>query len=146
MTKATPNVIVKDGPEGPPIVSMISPGRRALGEDWSRVDIMWDADERKYVAKREDAPAPADGKPIFIPSLGNVSMEIMDYLIEEQQKEAEYRARSAAQGVRQRQEEEHERINRLWHQWIETKLKAFKGQSIFGPGGHTQREKVVHRG
>lgn len=139
MTKATPQVVVKEEALNP-VVSMITPGRRALGEDWSRVDISWDGD--KYVSHREDAERPADGKAIFVPALGNVSMEIMDYVLAEQQKEAEYRARAKAQGVLQMKEAEYERINRLWHQWVEMKLKAFKGQSIFGPGGHTQREKV----
>jgi hypothetical protein len=142
VTKADGHIRIKE-PKANPVVSMITPGRRALGEDWSRVDISWNADERRYVADREDAPAPADGKPIFIPALGNVSVEIMDFLIAEQQKEAEYRARAKAQGIKQVRESEYERINRLWQEWMEIKLKAFKGQSIFGPGGHTQREKVI---
>lgn len=142
MTKATPQVQVKESGPANPIVSMVTPGRRAIGEDWSRVDIAWDADAREYTVHREDAPRPADGLPIFVPALGNISMEIMDYLIEEQQKEAEYRARAKAQHLPQQKKEQSERINELWHAWIETKIKAFKGQSIFGPGGHTQREKV----
>jgi hypothetical protein len=37
---------------------------------------------------------------------------------------------------------EADRINAMWHDFVEQKLRAFKGQSTFGPGGHTQREKV----
>lgn len=140
MTKADQHIQIKE-PEANPIVTMITPGRRALGEDWSRVDVSWDGE--RYITKREDAPRPADGNPIFVPGLGNLSVEMMNFVIAEQQKEAEYRQRAREQGVTQKRESETETLNRLWHDYIEAKVKALKGQSQFGPGGHTQREKVT---
>ena len=142
MTKATPQVQVKKGADPNPIVTMVTPGRRALGESWSKVSIAWDSDERAYVINREESPAPADNLPIFVPGLGNLSMEAVDFIIQSQMKESQYPESSKSLTRAQRQKEQHERINRMWHDYIEQKLRWMRGQTTVGAGGLFQREKV----
>lgn len=142
MTKATPQVVMKEPDPGNPVVSMINPGRRALGESWSKVDISWDSDAQEYVVKREDVEAPADNRPIFVPALGNASPEMVNYILGYQMKEAEYRERALAPTREQQRKENYERVNRMWHDYIEQKLAWLKGQSTIGPGGFNQREKA----
>lgn len=142
MTKATPQVVIAAGTEANPIVTMITPGRRALGETWSKVSILWDSDERAYVLKREDAEAPADNLPIFVPGLGNLSMEAVDFIVQSQQKEAEYRERAKSKTRAQVAKENNERVNRMWQEFMEQKLRWLKGQTTMGPGGFNQREKL----
>ena len=137
MTKATPQVVIKEGHKPNPVMSMIIPGRRALGEDWSKVNVF--AGENGYTSEREDTPAPADGKAIFVPGMGNVSTEMADFILEQQRHMAIERLRHPN---RPDPRSEADRINAMWHDFVEQKLRAFKGQSTFGPGGHTQREKV----
>lgn len=142
MTKASPHVQVKEEETLNPIVTMVTPGRRALGESWSKVSIAWSSEDRAYVLRREDAPAPADNLPIFVPSLGNLSMEAVDFIIQSQQKEAEYRERSKSKTRAQQQKETYERINRMWQDYAEQKLRWLRGQTTLGAGGFNQREKA----
>lgn len=142
MTKATPQVQIAPAAPPNPIVEMINPGRRALGETWSKVTVHWDPDERAYIVRREDTEAPADGKPIFVPALGNLSAEMLDDMVEMQRKEAEYRARKP-QGMSR--EERFRLVNEQWHAFVEQKLRWFRGQSQIGPGGMSQRERLVQR-
>lgn len=137
MTKSTPHVVIKDGPKPNPVMSMIIPGRRALGEDWSKVNVY--AGENGYTSEREDTAAPADGQAIFVPGMGNISTEMADFILEQQRQMAVERLRHPNKPDPR---SEAERINAMWHDWVEQKMRAFKGQSTFGPGGHTQREKV----
>lgn len=122
-----------------PIISMITPGRRALGEKWSKVTVT-PTPEGGYDLHREDTPAPADNTPIFVPALNNLSAEMTDYILESQRKEAEYRARNPK---RIRAEDDSARINRLWFDYMEWKQKMFKGQTVSGPGGTNQRERFT---
>lgn len=140
MTKATPQVVVKDGPEENPIVTMITPGRRAIGETWSKVSIAWQ--DGQYVLNREDSPAPADGRPIVVPSLGNASPEMVNFILQQQMKEAEYRESSQSLTREQRRQEAWQRVNEMWQEYMEQKLKWLKGQSTIGPAGLNQREKA----
>lgn len=139
MTKATPQVVIKDGPQAPPIMTAILPGRRALGETWSKVSVRWEPDERAYVLTREDAPAPADNQPIFVPALGNLSMEAVDFIVQEQQELAKHRATTKALSREQQEKERWQQINRMWQDFAEQKLKHFRHQTQVGPGGWTQR-------
>jgi len=113
---------------------MILPGRRALGETWSKVHIVVTADGR-YEVVREDTQAPADNQGIFVPGLGNMSMEAVDFILEEQRERAKDRAKTPRPPL-------HAEVNRLWHDFVEQKLRWFKGQTTVGPKGLHQREKV----
>jgi hypothetical protein len=124
-----------------PIITLITPGRRALGEQWSKVSVTWSPDDRAYVLEREDAEAPADGRAIAIPSLGNASPEMINYILGYQMKEAEYRERAEAPTREQRRKETWERVNRMWQDYMEDKLRWLKGQTTIGAGGFNQREK-----
>lgn len=126
-----------------PIVTMVMPGRRALGETWSKVTIAVDEDTDAITATREDHAAPADGKPIFVPTLGNCPPEYADYMVGLQMKEAEYR-KAHPQGMPK--EERARLVNEAWQAFCEQKLRWFRGQSQVGPGGMSQRERVNHSG
>lgn len=126
-----------------PIVTMVMPGRRALGEEWSKVTLYVDEDTDQITAEREDHAAPADLRPIFVPALANCPPEMVDYMIGLQMKEAEYR-KAHPQGMPLA--ERTRLINEAWHAFVEQKLRWFRGQSQIGPGGMSQRERVDRNG
>lgn len=124
-----------------PIVTLITPGRRALGESWSKVSVSWSPDERAYLLEREDHEAPADGRPIVVPSLGNASPDMINYILGYQMKEAEYREAEQQKSREQRRRETFEKVNRMWQDYMEDKLRWLKGQTTIGAGGFNQRER-----
>lgn len=117
---------------------MLVPGRRALGESWSKVSIYADHATGEYVTEREDAAAPAEECAIFVPAMGNESIEAADYLLEYKKKDQEYRK---AHGRPIKKSWSYEEINKLWQDWMELKIKRFKGQTQSGPTATFQREK-----
>jgi hypothetical protein len=124
-----------------PIMHMVVPGRRALGEDWRKVTIGV-KDDKIGVTKNEPTPAPVDNNPIFIPALGNISMEMADYMLEYRRRENEDRA---TRGLTPRADLTDEDINAMFQDWMEIKLRHFQGKSVSGPGGWTQRERSADR-
>lgn len=122
-----------------PVVSMITPGRRAIGEKWSKVNIMANDSTGGYDVVREDTAAPADNTPIIVPGMGNLSVEMTDFILESQRKEAEYRARNPK---RVRAEDDAARINQLWFEYMEWKVKMLQGKTVSGPAGWSQRERI----
>ena len=116
---------------------MVIPGRRALGEDWSKVSI-YANENGGYDVEREDATAPAENVAIFVPGMGNMSYEAVDYLLEYKKKDQEYR-KAHNQPIKRGWT--YDEINKLFHDWIELKLKRFKGQTHSGPTATYQREK-----
>lgn len=138
MTNTSPNVVVKKTPSKP-VMSMIIPGRRAFGEKWSKVTVGVDADG--YTVEREDTEAPARKTPIFVPALGNISIEMTDYILEKTRHDQKYRVGKP----RPSQQEISERLNKMWLDWIEQKLRHFQGKTVSGPGGWTQRERGADR-
>lgn len=120
-----------------PVMTMIVPGRRALGEEWSKVTVTPNSDTGSYDVEREDTEAPAGQRPIFVPALGNISMEMADWILERQRKEQEYQARS---GRFDHQPAIEQKIKEYFLEYMALKLKAFKGTSVSGPAGWTQRE------
>lgn len=139
MTKATPQVVIKDGPKAAPIITAILPGRRALGETWSKVSFRWEPDERAYVLEREDAAAPEDNQPIFVPSLGNMSMEAVDFILQYQMEESKTRARSKAVTREQKEREQKQWLNQMWQDYMEQKLRWLRNQTVSGAAGTFQR-------
>lgn len=139
MTKANPGIHIKKGKKQNPVMTMIVPGRRSLGEDWSKVTVTPDADTGSYEVEREDTAAPPLGVPIFVPALGNVSLEMADYILERHRKEQEYKKNDPR---RQHSPTLEAQIKQYWLDYIEQKLKAFKGITVSGPGGWTQRERT----
>lgn len=120
-----------------PVMSMIVPGRRALGEQWSKVSVLPNADGT-FTVEREETPAPADNTAIFVPSLGNLSFEAVDFILEYKKKDQEYR-KSHNLPVKWGWSEKE--ITEMFHDFCRQKLKHWKGQTVSGPGGWTQREK-----
>lgn len=120
-----------------PIISMIMPGRRSLGEGWRKINIHPDPDTGEYIIDNQPTEAPATKQPIFVPGLGNVSIEMTDYILEKKRDDAISRAKLP----RRSQAEVAKEVNALWHDYIEQRLRAFKGQTTIGLNGMTQREK-----
>lgn len=120
------------------IMHMLVPGRRAFGEGWSKVSIYANPETGSYDTEREDATAPAEDCAIFIPAMGNESVEAADYLLEYKKKDQEYRK---AHNLPIKRGYSYEEINKLWQDWMELKIKRFKGQTQSGPAATFQREK-----
>ena len=116
-------------------VSMVVPGRRALGESWLRVTIGNDGDNVTY--STESTEAPADNKPIM--AITGNDAAIAEAIITKQLEMAHGRA-VAPQDMTH--EERYALVNAAWHDYIEQKLRALRGQSTFGPGGSSQRQRV----
>ena len=124
---------------GKPLMHMIVPGRRALGETWSKVTITPNSETGQYDVQKEATTAPADNKPIIVPALGNISIEMADYLLEESREEAKRRARNPNY-TESRDYATY--LNQLFQDFIARRLAIAQGKSVIGPGGATQRESV----
>lgn len=128
------NVINKKA-KAKPVMHMIERGQRSRGEGWRKITISAD-DDHVFVESNEATEAPADNNPIFVPAMGEISMDMADYILEEQRKLSEERAKRG-QLVEMPTTEQ---INRMWMDYVEQRLRYFKGQTVSGPGGWTQRE------
>lgn len=117
-------------------ITMIVPGRRSLGETWTKVTIGNDGDNITLDA--EPSEAPADNKPI-VAMTGN-DAAIANAIITKQMELSHGRAVAP-------QEMTHEQrfalVNAAWQDYVAEKIAYLKGRSVFGPGGSTQRQRVV---
>lgn len=122
-----PNQVNKPANKLNPIVSMIMPGRRSLGEGWRKVSIHPDPDTGNYLIDNEPTEAPAHNRTIMVPGLGNVTAEMADFMLEHMRDKAKTpKARSLSK------EEEAKQLNEAWQDYMEQKLRAFKGQTTVG--------------
>lgn len=122
-----------------PIAKIVMPGRRAYGEGWREVTLAVDERNDEIVVHENKAvEAPAQNKPIYVPAMGNLEMEHVNFLLEGARKSQEYGAKHPTE---MSDAQYNKWINEQWIAFVENKLKYFKGQSVFGPGGHTQRQK-----
>lgn len=126
-------------PKPKPIVKMITPGRRAYGESWQEVTVAVDEqNDRIAVVENRPTQAPSDGRPIYVPALGEMEMAAVDFLLEGARKQQEYGKKHPRQ---MSLAEFNTWLNQQWQDYVEQKLKWFKGQTTLGPGGFFQREK-----
>lgn len=120
-----------------PVASIVMPGRRALGEGWQQVSIAIDDD--KPVLMTRPVEAPPENRPIFVPAMGALEMEAIDFIMDgARYQQSQGRRHPSLMSPREYQKWIQER----WLAFVEQKVRAFKGQSTFGPGGHTQRESL----
>ncbi len=123
-----------------PIMKMVVPGRRDLGgTGWEEVTIRPSDDGSRIETVREETQAPATGLPHIIPSMGNLSTEEVNFIMEGSLKASEYESRKP----RRRpvtDKEIHDMVQQMWMDYMEQKVRAFDGRSTFGLGGHTQRQ------
>ncbi len=133
------NQINRPAPGLDPVMTMITQGRRALGEDWRKI-VIRPTPEGDYDIENEATEAPADKNPILVPGMGNVSVEMADFILESSRD----RAIERAVRPRQSQKEINAEVNKLWHDYVEQRLRHFKGQTTIGPGGMQQREGIRH--
>ena len=117
-------------------ITMLVPGRRALGETWTKVTIGHDAEN--VTVATEAADAPADGKPIM--AVTGADAEYASYILAAQVEKAKARAVAPQALTKQ---ERYDILNEAWHAFLEQKIRHLKGQSTFGAGGATQRQRVV---
>lgn len=128
-------------PKPKPIMRMITPGRRSLGEQWQDVTIAVENDEIK-VTESHAVEAPPDNRPIYVPAMGNLEAEAVSFLLDGAMKAQAY----GKKHPRQMSLAEYEKwINEQWLNFVEQKLKWFKGQTTLGPGGFFQRETPGRR-
>lgn len=121
-----------------PVMHMVTPGRRALGEGWSKVTVSANPDTGQYETVREDTEAPADNTAIVVPAMGNISIELADYILEYKKKDQEYRKTNKMPIKRGYTQKE---ITQMFYEYLEAKRKKFKNQTQSGPGGWTQRSR-----
>jgi hypothetical protein len=119
-----------------PDISMIVPGRRALGESWQQVVIGHDADN--ITVQTTDTEAPADGKPIM--AMSGPDAMYAKYILDAQMEKAKSRSVLPSELSRK---ENYEALNEAFHNLIEEKLAWLKGRSSFGAAGAIQRQRVV---
>lgn len=117
-------------------ITMVVPGRRALGEDWVKVTIGHDADNIVY--DTAPAEAPADRKPIM--AVTGPEQEYASYILTAQMEKAKSRA-VAPQELTPK--ERYDAVNEAWHDYMEEKLRHLRGVSTFGAAGGFQRQRVV---
>ena len=123
-------------PKQNPVMTMITHGRRSLGESWRKINIYPDPDTGTYIIENEPTEAPADNTPIFVPGLGNISVEMADFMLERSRHDAAERAKRP----KPTEAEVWKEVNEAWQDFVAEKLKRFQGQSQFGPGGNFQRD------
>lgn len=116
-------------------ITMIVPGRRALGETWSKVTIGHDQDE--ITVQREDAPPPADGRSIMV--VAGEDSAYAQYILTAALEKAQEHAKSVPELT---DRERFEATNAAWFAFMEDKLKHLKGQTSIGSAGMFQRQRV----
>ena len=116
-------------------ITMVVPGRRALGEDWVQVTIGHDADNIVYDTK--PAEAPADRKPIM--AVTGKEQEYASYILTAQMEKAKDRAVTPQELTAK---ERYDAVNAAWHDYLEQKILALRGTSTFGAAGGFQRQRV----
>jgi hypothetical protein len=127
---------VKPGKKNNAIMKMVIPGRRALGETWREVTIR-PTDNGGYTTENVAAEAPAQGRPVVIPAMANLSDDEVNFILEGALKAQDYYSR---QKRKPNSAEEKKIVQKMWDDYVEQKLKGFKGQTVLGPGGFFQRE------
>lgn len=122
-----------------PVFDAIVPGPRYYGRPWERVTVRPSDDGGKLETTYEKAEAPATGLAHIIPSMGNLSTEEVNFIMEGALKASEYESRKPKrEPVSEKRIQQ--MVQQMWMDYVEQKLRAFEGVSTFGPGGNTQRQ------
>lgn len=133
MTKANPNVHIPSNYT--PQMTMVIPGRRALGEAWTQVEIGVRNDQ--IVAQAHAAEAPPSQQPFAIlhGEDAKYAEELLAMMNDQQRA-------SLAGGTMT--DDDRAAIRKLWMDHIENKLKWLRGQTQLGATGRmTQRQRVT---
>ncbi len=131
MTKANPNIHVSS--KYLPQMTMVIPGRRALGETWTQVEIGVRNDQ--VVAQAKPAEAPPSQQPFAIlhGEDAKYAEELLAMMNDQQRA-------SLAGGTMT--DDDRAAIRKMWMDHIENKLKWLRGQTQVGASGLHQRQKV----
>lgn len=139
MTKADPNVHVPT--KLTPVMTVVVPGRRALGETYTKIEIGHAND--RIVAHASPAETPASGQPLMI--MHGADEKYADYLLEAmtEKQRAEFAVGSLSWREKEQiKAEAWERLQRDWFDHMENKVRHLKGVTQIGAGGMHQRQKV----
>lgn len=121
-----------------PIVKMIVPGRRALGEAWQEITIAV-KDDRIQVTESVPAEAPPDNVPIYSFGMEKLSADAVNFILEGALQKQEYTRRKPKRRPVSDKEIE-KMVNDLWLNWCEAKVQMLKGTTFSAPGTFNQRE------
>lgn len=136
MTKAQPNIHVPS--HYTPQMTMIIPGRRALGETFTKVEIGVMND--RIAVHAEATEAPPSGQTVAV--MHGKDAKYAEYIMQamdEKQRE------SLAKGEMSREEKRkiaYDALNAMWFDHLEQKKKWLSGSTQIGPSGLHQRQKV----
>ena len=98
---------------------------------------MTHAHDKRTELIETEAPAGAGGNtPIVGPGLGNISVEMADFRLERSRHDAAERAKRPKPA----EAEVWKEVNEAWQDFVAEKIKRFRAQSQFGPGGNFQRD------
>lgn len=132
MTKANPNIHIPSNYT--PQMTVVIPGRRALGESWTQVEIGVRNDQVVAEARAVEAPPSQQPFAVLHGEDAKYAEDLLAMMNDEQRA-------SLAGGTLT--DEDRQQIMRDWMQHIENKLKWLKGQTQIGASGRmTQRQKV----
>lgn len=124
----------------PPVLKMVVPGRRALGEAWSEVTVRPREDGGFDLENRPAEVAPADGAPVIVPAMANLSEDEVNFILEGALKRQEYTKNHPRQQPVS-DDDFQKWAQEMWTEYLEAKIKFLRGVTVSGPGGWTQREK-----
>lgn len=140
------DIFIKSAPDANAELAVVTSMPRSIfGENhWEK--ITWHRDPMGgYVARREPAEAPPEGRVQVIPAVENLEPAAINYILGEAAQRQEY-------AKRKRQSMSDEDIEamaqKMWDDWnnrfhdhVESKTAFLQGKTVSGPGGLHQREK-----
>lgn len=115
------------------MLTLVIPGRRALGEGWSKV-VLSKTPEGMTV-RRESVETPADGTAIM--AMAGADTAYADYIIEAQFEKARKRAVEPSELT---PAEKYAAVNEAWMAFVEEKIRRLKRKTSIGAGGTFQRD------
>lgn len=126
-------------PKPRPIMKMVQRTPRSVdGGTWQEVTVAVDEGKIKVVERRP-TDAPPAGRPIYVPAMGAMSLEAVDFLVEGARKAQEYGKKRHPRQMPMREYQVW--LQQMWLDYVEQKLKFLQGKTQIGPGGLFQREK-----
>lgn len=136
MTKAQPNIHIPS--HYTPQMTLIIPGRRALGETFTKVELGVMND--RIVAHAEPTEAPASGQTMAV--MHGEDAKYAEYLLEAMDEKQRERLAKGEMDSEEKRRIAYDAYNRLWFDHMEQKKLALAGTTQIGAGGLHQRQKV----
>lgn len=136
MTKAQPNIHIPS--HYTPQMTMIIPGRRALGETFTKVEL--GVMDDKIVAHVEPADAPASGQTVAV--MHGKDAKYASYIMQAMDEKQRTALAKGELGAEEKRRIAYDALNKLWFDHMEQKKLWLAGTSQSGPTGLHQRQKT----